>query len=380
MAVYKKYFVLQAKLCKYMTKGSVGMTGRLERYLQWSLFAALLIGAVWIILRYLLPWCAPFIIAIIIAAIMEPGVRFLIKRGWPRSAASGIWSLTILGLLTTSIIYIISRCVVEISTLAAATPQLLENLGQTLSGLEERVLSWIDGVPDGANSFLGAALSSLTESLYRLPALVYQKLLSLMGSLAQNSPGVLLFFVTTAIGVYFISASWPDIYAFMRRQIPARFHSRLHDAKSDFHGTMSKFLRAQLLLIIMTFTELIIALNLLHIPGPVTISLIIALLDALPVLGAGTALIPWALYCLLIGNVPLGIGLLVTYGIITILRNCVQPKLLSDQIGLHPIVSLAALYIGWCAFGVAGMLLFPIIAVTLTQLNDRGVIRIYRRG
>ena len=355
------------------------MTGRLERYIQWALFAALWLAAAWFALRYLLPWCAPFIVAIIIAAIMEPGVRFLTKRGWPRSGASGIWSLTVLGLLAAATVYIISRCVVEISVLAAATPEFLDQLGLTLSGLEAKVLNWVDGAAGSSGDFLSASLASLTESLYKLPAVASEKLLGLVGSLAQNSPDILLFSVTTAIGVYFVSASWPEIYAFIRRQIPARFHSRMRDAKSDFRETISKFLRAQLLLLVMTFSELLIALNLLRVQGAVTISIVIALVDALPVLGAGTALIPWALYCLLVGNVPLGVGLLVTYGIITILRNCIQPKLLGDQIGLHPVVSLAALYVGWCACGVVGMLLFPLIAVTVIQLNDRGVIRIFRR-
>ncbi len=355
------------------------MTGRLEKYIQWALCAALLLGAAWFILRYLLVWCAPFIVAICVAAMMEPGVRFLTKRGWPRSGASGIWSLAVLGLLAAATVYIISRCVVEITELAAATPQFLEQLSQTLTGLEGRFLGWIDGAGGAAADFLESSLASLTESLYKLPAILSEKLLGLVGSLAQNSPDILLFSVTTAIGVYFVSASWPDIYTFIRKQIPARFHSRMRDAKSDFRETISKFLRAQLLLLIMTFAELLIGLNLLRVKGAVTISLVIALVDALPVLGAGTALIPWALYCLLVGNVPLGIGLLITYGIITILRNCVQPKLLGDQIGLHPVVSLASLYIGWCACGIAGMLLFPLVAVTAKQLNDRGVIHIYRR-
>ena len=103
-----------------------------------------------------------------------------------------------------------------------------------------------------------------------------------------------------------------------------------------------------------------------------------ALVDALPVFGTGTVLLPWAAYCLLSGAAARGIGLLISWGVTNLVRSCAQAKLLGDQIGLDPLASLTAIYIGWRVKGVIGMLLFPLILVTLCQLNDRGVIRLWK--
>ena len=89
-------------------------------------------------------------------------------------------------------------------------------------------------------------------------------------------------------------------------------------------------------------------------------------------------LVPWAIFCLLLGNTGRAIGLIICWAFVNLVRSCTQAKLLGDQIGLDPIASLAAIYVGWRVCGVWGMLLFPILLVTVQQLNDRGVIRLWK--
>ena len=102
--------------------------------------------------------------------------------------------------------------------------------------------------------------------------------------------------------------------------------------------------------------------------APFAVSVLLtAVVDALPVLGAGTVLLPWALYEMLTGQVPLALGLAITYAAVTVLRSAIQAKLLGDQLGLHPLASLAAIYAGWTLCGVLGMLLFPILAICVKQ-------------
>ena len=129
---------------------------------------------------------------------------------------------------------------------------------------------------------------------------------------------------------------------------------------------------------LMTFFELLIGFLLLRVRGAPVIAAVTALVDALPVFGTGTVLVPWAAYCLLSGASARGIGLLISWGVTNLVRSCAQAKLLGDQIGLDPLASLTAIYIGWRVKGVIGMLLFPLILVTLCRLNDRGVIRLWK--
>ena len=112
--------------------------------------------------------------------------------------------------------------------------------------------------------------------------------------------------------------------------------------------------------------------------GALGIAAVTALIDALPVFGTGVVLVPWAIFCLLLGNTGRAIGLIICWAFVNLVRSCTQAKLLGDQIGLDPIASLAAIYVGWRVCGVWGMLLFPILLVTVQQLNDRGVIRLWK--
>ena len=144
-------------------------------------------------------------------------------------------------------------------------------------------------------------------------------------------------------------------------------------------GSFIGFLRAQALLIMLTFFQLVLAFLVLRVKSPVALAAVTAAIDALPVFGTGVVLVPWAIYSLLLGNTRLGIGLLVSWMVINLVRNCLQAKLMGDQIGLDALASLLAVYVGWQVWGVWGMLSFPIILVTVQQLNDRGVIRLWKR-
>ena len=172
--------------------------------------------------------------------------------------------------------------------------------------------------------------------------------------------------------------AFPKINAFILAQLPVGFRQRLEGLGADLRGSFGGFMRAQLILMAMTFIELLIAFLLLGVRGALGIAAVTALIDALPVFGTGVVLVPWAAYCLLLGDIRRGIALLVCWGLVNLVRSCTQAKLLGDQIGLDPITSLLAIYVGWQVWGVWGMLLFPILFVTLRQLNDRGVIHLWR--
>ena len=131
---------------------------------------------------------------------------------------------------------------------------------------------------------------------------------------------------------------------------------------------------------LITFFELLIGLMLLKAEGAFIISAVTAFLDALPVLGAGIVLLPWAAINLLTGDAARGIGLMILWGVITLVRSCIQAKLLGDQMGLPPLVTLMAIYAGWCLAGVWGMVLFPMLALTAKQLEIGKRIRSFSHG
>mgnify|MGYP000290831249 FL=1 len=155
---------------------------------------------------------------------------------------------------------------------------------------------------------------------------------------------------------------------------------------SFFSPPCLKMLRAYLLIILITFVEMTIGLGILKLAGLyessyiLAIALLTAIVDILPVLGTGTVLIPWAVYSLCTGRVGFGIGLIVIYVAISVIRQIIEPKLVAGQLGLPPVVTIVGMYIGLQLFGFIGLFLVPLTLIMLKLLNDQNLIHLWNRG
>lgn len=335
-------------------------------------------GALYLMGRCLLPWTAPILTAWVLAALLEPAVSFLVRRRWRRGAAAALCTLTALGLLLWGITALIGRGVTAATELSKALPALMEALSLRLGDLRALIEQHIRTAPAPTAALLEGALSSLAAAASALPAQLSKGLVALLSRMAQASPDTLLFFVTAALGTYFISAAFPTVNAFVLAQLPDWLRQRLEGLGADLKSGFGGLVRAQLLLMGICFLELLTAFLLLKIQGAAVIAAVTAVIDALPVFGTGIVLLPWALACLLLGQTRRGLGLLVCWGLTELVRNAAQAKLLGDQIGLDPLASLLSVYVGWRVAGVGGMLLFPLGLMVLIRLNDRGVVRLWR--
>ncbi len=354
------------------------MQQRAQHWLTLALNGAALVGGLWLAARFLLPWLAPFLLSLAIAALMEPLVRRLVRAGWRRGAAAGLVILSALALLLWGLSALAGSLLQSLSDFAAQVPGMMAGMAQSLDRLEDRVLAMIDQSPAELRDTLRLSLDAVGESLYRLPARGSEWALDAVRQLAQRSPDLLLFLVTAGIGSYFCSASFPRLLAFLSAQVPESWKRRFHGTGADLKGSLGGWLRAQLILMGITFFELLLAFLLLGVEKAPGLAALIAAVDALPLFGTGLFLVPWALGCLLLGELSRGLGLLIAWGVVSLVRSCIEAKLLGDQIGLHPLASLTAMYVGWRVWSVWGMLLFPVLLVTARQLNDRGVVRLWK--
>lgn len=335
-------------------------------------------GALLLGLPYVLPLAGPFLIAFAVAAAMEPAVAGLHKRGVPRGLAAGILTVLLLTVLGILLSLTVSGGLSALASFARRAPDLLQSLSDALADLQQRLLGLIRKAPDSVIEQLTVALDALAGELYAVPVWLSEHLLALAAGAAKRSPDLLLFTATTAIGVYFFSASYREIMDFIRRQLPQTAQKKARRAWSGLRGACGGYLRVQLMLVGITFLELCLLFFLMGQARPLFLAGVVALVDALPVLGAGTVLLPWAAYALLTGGTAQGMALLVGYAVIAAVRNAIQAKLMDDQLGLHPAASLICIYVGWKLAGFAGMLLLPIAAVVLKELNDTGVVRLWK--
>ena len=128
-----------------------------------------------------------------------------------------------------------------------------------------------------------------------------------------------------------------------------------------------------------TFVELAVGLTVIGVENSVLIAFLIALFDILPVLGTGGIMIPWTILTALQGDYALALGLLLVYLFVTVVRNILEPKIVGGQIGVHPVVTLAGMFVGAQLFGVLGLFGFPIGLSLLRHLNESGAIKVFRK-
>ena len=175
---------------------------------------------------------------------------------------------------------------------------------------------------------------------------------------------------TCVLALFFTSASYPELCSALERSIPQIAMQKLLRLRDGVMRSLARWLRAQATLSLITFSELLAGFLLIRQRYSLLLAFLITLLDALPVFGTGTALVPWALVTLLFGFPPRAIVLLALYLCTLITRNTLEPRLLSAQAGLPPVASLFAMYLGYCTFGIAGMVLFPFFLLLLSQIRN----------
>ncbi|MCI8397038.1 MAG: sporulation integral membrane protein YtvI [Clostridia bacterium] len=190
--------------------------------------------------------------------------------------------------------------------------------------------------------------------------------------------------VITILATYFICADRIYILDQLEHHFPKEWVKKLSKNIKKISKLLGGYLKAQAILIGINFVLVLIGLFAFEIFGlnvgyPMLMALLIAFSDALPILGSGTVMVPWAVICAMQGNLNLAIALMVLFVIISVVRQLLEPKVVSGQIGIHPIFTLIAMYTGFKAIGIMGMLLGPIIIIILKSifetLIDKGIVK-----
>lgn len=343
------------------------------------IYIAVGIIAIVLFFRYLLGWLLPFLIAFVLAAAIEPAVKYLNERTRiPRSLASAIMTVLILVIFFGILTAIVLRAIFEIDRLLDKLPQLLTSLPSTYSELEIKIYKYILSLPTSSQEFATNVVKNLLERSAEIPSALYSKLLNIVSSAAASTPKVILFSVTTALATFFTSSSYRKVKDFILRQIPVKWHKQVLFTKGQLKLTIWQWIKAQLLILLITFFELMIAFLMLRVDYSLLLAVIIAIIDALPVFGTGIVLLPWAIIDLVSGNTTRGIALIVLYVLTYLVRRIVEPKLIGDKLGLHPLATLLAMYLGYCTLGVGGMIFMPLVLILLKQLQDTEYISLWK--
>jgi len=330
------------------------------------------IPLVMLILLKISVYVAPFIIAFLISFAMEPVIKFLMKK--TRLARKHSALITLLLFLCTAgslITILIIKLVSELKSAYEMIDQYYAIINQSYTKFMDKVTDFYDWLPAELTANLGALLSETTKFIADL----LSKIIKGAVTTAISLPQALIFILVTILSTYFLTSDRDRIYNALKSQLPSSWVSKIQTIKNDMFSALFGYIRAQLIIMAITFTELCIGFSVIGINQPMLLALLISIFDALPILGTGGILTPWAAYMLIIGEIRMGISLLALYLIVLIVRQLIEPRVLGDQIGIHPLVTLISMYEGLQIFGVGGLIIGPI-----TMLLLRNIISGYLKG
>lgn len=339
------------------------MTGSWKRIALWG---AGVLGAL-VALRYALPLMLPFLVGTVVALLAEPLTR-LLTRKFSRTLSSGIAISCIYFLVCLGSWFLGRAALLELSQLTDQLPQLAQGAQHTVEQAERWLYRLAEDAPESLRTQMEDGIGQLLSNGTALAQEAAGKVLGAASRMILKLPDTLIFLVTAVTSGFLISARLPQIKPWLRRKLPEKWRARSIQVLDNLKKNLGGWLKAQAKLMAMTFGVLVTGFFFLRVEKPVFLAGIIALVDALPMLGTGTILIPWALIALLKGQQALALGLGALYGTVTLLRSMLEPRLIGRQLGLSPLVTLGALYAGYRVWGILGMILAPVLVITAGEL------------
>lgn len=334
------------------------------------LFAVLLLFIIYVILKYafgvILPFLAGIIIAVPIAALSSRSAKYF-------GGSRKLWGVFYIGVFW---LFLFVAILLGVQKLLLEAEEMLAFFGEHISRISERLGNFfgaLSAIPSRlpflekleADPDISGQVSDLLNNVTEKGS---EMIASLAGRIAVGTPRAFAGFSVSVISSFYFCKDLDEIKNYI-------FKFLSNDSKSDtkkvvlsIYGGIKSYGRAYLWLFLITFAELFVGLIVLRRQYALVVALLIAVIDLLPLLGAGIILVPWAVILIADGALGIGIGMLVLFALVSVVRQIVEPRLVGKELGIHPLASLAAMYIGFRIFGFVGMLTAPIGIVVIREI------------
>lgn len=323
----------------------------------------------------------PFLIAYLISLLIEPIIKFVNKK-------------TNLSRKTSSVIVLIAVFGILIFMFALGTFVLVSESSNLLSTLNTYLDSAISAIKDilekidldklnVSNEVKTLIENSSTDVLNRIIDFL-KGLLNTFLEKIKSVPTMLIYIFITILSTYFITSDKFYIKDRLEHHIPKKILGKISTKIEKITKTLCGYLKAELIMVGITFLIVLMGLNIFYLIGmdvgyPLLIAILISFVDALPILGSGTVMVPWGIFLLCNKQYSVGFSILGLYLFVLAVRQFLEPKIVSNKIGVHPIFTLIAMYTGFKIMGILGLLLGPIVLIVLKNVFentlDKGLIK-----
>jgi len=313
---------------------------------------------------------APFLLALVVAIFLEPlTLQFMNKARMNRLAASTVsstlFTVVLLGLLGLLGMKLVS----ELRAFLDKMPSMLEDASEYIQSLIEQAQTYSNHGAAPLPDQLETWVSNITAALSQLST----KLSGVLFSFASGIPDFFIFFIVFLVAVYLFTLSLPMMKSSFLSLFEEKSKLQVEEVLASLRRSVFGFLRAQLLLSVITYILSFAGLLIIGTGYPLAIALVIVIVDILPVLGVGSALVPWAAFQIAVGDMYTGIGLILLFLVITVVRRIVEPKILGDAVGISALSALISLYVGYELVGIVGVFLGPIVVIVFMAMRKAGL-------
>lgn len=315
----------------------------------------------------------PVIVAWVIAQLANPLVRFLEKHLHIVRKHSSF------GIIAGAIFLIVLACYYAIVLLVSQASGFIERLPVYYEALvqgTDRIAENLQGLATRISPDMRERIAELTEYLISNLGQIVSGLggstVEAAGNAAKNIPSMLISFIFVLLFSYFFIAQRERMHRIVRNAVPEHTRQQIHLIWMNMKSAVGGYFRAQFKIMGIVGVILAVGFLVMQIDYGLLLALVIAVLDFLPMLGTGTALIPWALFCALSDALPRAMGLLVLYGVTQVTRQLIQPKMVGDSIGVDTLTTLFLMFVGYRLYGILGMIIAIPAGLILIQFYEAG--------
>ncbi len=314
----------------------------------------------------------PFLLALLFTAVTEPILRFFHNR-WKISR--GFLALVLILVVVGALGGILTALAVKGWRELYGLYQDWDRLWATFQGLYHDVGAVFDQVLAHFPSNIQDIFHDLSDRLLAWLNELASSLVPKTTSAARSISSFVLAFLFFLLAWFFTASDWPHLRSYVSQHTPETLRHLWNQLRRAFSAAFGGYLKAEATISLGVMVILAVGFTIMGQPYGTLLAFLLGILDFIPILGAGTVMVPWMVIDLILGDWRKSLYLLILWGVITIFRRFIEPKIVGDQTGLHPLLSLLAIYVGMKTAGVLGMILFPVLLIMVRNLWKAGMFR-----
>lgn len=326
-----------------------------------------------LVLYFLFTVGFPFLIAFLIALLLEPVVQMLTRLLKGKRIFSSLLVCSLFTVILNGVVYlVVVKGINEGISLSKTLVDLIKENYQELTQLSGRTQSLLASISDRLHLELNDFSQTGVDSVQSLLVKISESLFIIV----KEIPNQALDFLIFIIALYLISFSLPTLKRKLLSIFDPEAHHKIEIVMTKLYQAVLGFIRAQIIISFFIFLLTLAGLLILRVKYPIVLATVITIVDILPILGTGSIIIPMSVFNLFRGDLFVGFGLLILYASLVALRRIIEPKILGDAIGIGALAALASMYIGFKLTGFIGLFLGPATIILVQALIYADIIKL----